>query len=1083
MLKQRTLFAAFAAYLTFVVYGSLIPFDLRLHDLDQAVDHFTQIPWLKLGAASRADWVANLVLYVPLAFLGCSALGSRARSAGARLMLALFVLMGCLAVAIAVEFTQTFFAPRTVSLNDLLAESLGSLTGIALWLSARDRLAQLGAAFQSGGRESITALIAAYLALYLSLTLFPFDFVISWGELNDKLQSGNFGWLLAGTTAEPLRTSARLIGEGLAIAPLGLLAAMVAGRANLGRVFVAGTLFGLALELLQLFVVSGVTQGASALVRGAGLAAGAFVGQQVHEHGLMRVAQWVSRIALPLVPVYLLSVAVVSGWFTNDILSLTQGFPRFDFVQLVPFYFHYFTSEPVAMASVLANLAMYAPVGLYAWSRQTSMPRARQPGIRQATIWATLIALPIELSKLWLAGKHPDFTNLLIAATGSAISYGMPSWMARASSRTHHHAPEIQATTVANGTTSPSNGRAESRTFSATKATSLIFLLMLGSGLALHPLALPWVALLLLVYGIALWRFPWSWLLLLPMLLPAVDLAPYAGRLLFDEFDLLVLLTLGLGYWRHMEQPPTPWSNNGYRIATPLLLASGLIATSLGLRPLLGGAPASLASSHSAIDAALVGKGLFEALFLGSLLRRIPYDEFARAKQWLIGGLAAGLALLGLIVLWERHRFVGIADFDGVFRVTGNFSSMNNGGAYIEAFIAISFPALVVWTLEQRQFLLRLGGVAAAAFASYAMFVTFSRGGYAGLLVGLVIVLTFFRAKERHNIRHGLWMAGLTLAAIAAATPVLLGGFAQGRLAQIERDLSIRLDHWGRALDLMEPGVLPMLTGVGFGRYPALYLWHSDAAEPPGTFAVEHEQDKSFLRLGAGDAYYLDQIVRIKPGETQTLQARIRFQGDQQSLVIFLCEKALLYSFRCNTHELQRPDQSMPGEWHLITTILNTSGLGETGRWPSPTLKLSVGLLSGNGAIDIDFVSLRDGNGEEQLVNGDFEQGLDRWLSATDRDLAWHIHQSVLEVYFAQGLLGIVAVWLALLAAATTLLPRMRYGEPFAVAIGAGLAGFLTVGLLGSAMDTARTSLLFYLLIFAAGNMSECNARGHRRAD
>ena len=117
------------------------------------------------------------------------------------------------------------------------------------------------------------------------------------------------------------------------------------------------------------------------------------------------------------------------------------------------------------------------------------------------------------------------------------------------------------------------------------------------------------------------------------------------------------------------------------------------------------------------------------------------------------------------------------------------------------------------------------------------------------------------------------------------------------------------------------------------------------------------------------------------------------------------------------------------------------------------------------------------------MVNGDFEQGLDRWLSATDRDLAWHIHQSVLEVYFAQGLLGIVAVWLALLAAATTLLPRMRYGEPFAVAIGAGLAGFLTVGLLGSAMDTARTSLLFYLLIFAAGNMSECNARGHRRAD
>jgi len=33
----------------------------------------------------------------------------------------------CLTVAVAVEFTQIFFAPRTVSINDLVAETLGIL--------------------------------------------------------------------------------------------------------------------------------------------------------------------------------------------------------------------------------------------------------------------------------------------------------------------------------------------------------------------------------------------------------------------------------------------------------------------------------------------------------------------------------------------------------------------------------------------------------------------------------------------------------------------------------------------------------------------------------------------------------------------------------------------------------------------------------------------------------------------------------------------------------------------------------------------------------------------------------------------
>ncbi|WP_347258956.1 VanZ family protein, partial [Methylocaldum sp.] len=127
---RRHAFFAFLVYLVFVVYGSLVPFEYRAYTFDEAVKQFSAIQYLDLGIESRADWVANIVLYVPLSFLGC-AWGVGIRSTGAlRHLTALSIFVFCLAVAVAVEFTQIFFAPRTVSLNDLLAETLGSAGGI-----------------------------------------------------------------------------------------------------------------------------------------------------------------------------------------------------------------------------------------------------------------------------------------------------------------------------------------------------------------------------------------------------------------------------------------------------------------------------------------------------------------------------------------------------------------------------------------------------------------------------------------------------------------------------------------------------------------------------------------------------------------------------------------------------------------------------------------------------------------------------------------------------------------------------------------------------------------------------------------
>jgi VanZ like family. len=131
-LMNRSFFIVTLVYSMFVVYGSLVPLEFNNLSVDTAISQFKGIRYLQLGPDSRADWVANIVLYIPLAFFASATFGG-VRYPLIRALLAVVVLIFCIALAIAVEFTQLFYPPRTVSLNDLMAESLGTVIGVLVW--------------------------------------------------------------------------------------------------------------------------------------------------------------------------------------------------------------------------------------------------------------------------------------------------------------------------------------------------------------------------------------------------------------------------------------------------------------------------------------------------------------------------------------------------------------------------------------------------------------------------------------------------------------------------------------------------------------------------------------------------------------------------------------------------------------------------------------------------------------------------------------------------------------------------------------------------------------------------------------
>jgi O-antigen ligase len=484
----------------------------------------------------------------------------------------------------------------------------------------------------------------------------------------------------------------------------------------------------------------------------------------------------------------------------------------------------------------------------------------------------------------------------------------------------------------------------------------------------------------------------------------------------------------------------------------------------LGLWPLYSTPDNPLVSSHSPCEAWYVGKGMLWALLLVPLLRRIPDEQTETGQRLLVRGLVTGLALLCCVVVWERHVFVGLGDFQNVFRVTGSFSSMATGGAYIEAYIAFVFPVLAVWVLQQKAWSGKLAGVFLAALASYAMMVTFSRGGYAALVTGFTVVgVAVLRWRTVSLSRRALVLAGVLVAAVVVALPVLKGDFAKARLSQSAEDLHTRLAHWGRALDIMDHGFLTALGGMGFGRYPVQYLYYADVANYPGNYSLLSENDETFVRLGGGEPVYLDQLIEVEPGSTYQLSARMRSPFGKSELKVIICEKALLTSFDCVAEVFASSKEDMDGDWFTATADLDLARLGRGGNWPHRSVKLSLFNPGSGNPVDVEALSFKSADGEESLANGDFTAGMARWLFVSDQDLAWHIHQQEIEMYFAQGWLGLLAFALLLLALAERLWPALRAGDPYATAISGAVVAFLTVGLLGSTMDTARLSMLLYL--------------------
>ncbi len=761
-----------------------------------------------------------------------------------------------------------------------------------------------------------------------------------------------------------------------------------------------------------------------------------------------------------------LLLAAWGGLFTTDWASWTVAWMRLRDLQPLPFVRHQAADILLATSSTALAVAAFAPLGAGLWMHGVLRVRRWGDGLAGAAVVGAAVAGVLETIKLFLPAKTPDSGNIVVAAVACAGAFGFAPLAWRIISGQGFDPPR---TDVASTTSLPVSGRPHHGgaphmgTLLGRSGAALC--LLAGAALVLHYPVAPWLlGTVLACYAGLLVRYPTAWLLVLPALLPVLDLAPWTGWHYVDEFDAFVLVTLATCLWRPVATQlhrRTRWMTwlplVGFGIS---FFASALFAA----WPLTAMDGNALGNPYSPYAGLGMAKALLLAGALAGVLVRLD-DEGLRWKAPLGLGMNLGLAGASASVIVERLAYAGLADFSAPYRAVGMFSTMQTGGAHLDAYLLVALPFAAIGVLHAERRWQRAMALIALTMGTYAVMVTFSRASVFAMALQALVLAMCIVIASRHNVRRAGSGATLTLVGIvllaAVVAPAMLGTFMQSRLATTGSDMQVRTGHWRDTYGMVTDDWQSRLFGMGVGSFPRIYQSLGPPSLRPAVHRFTTQDGNTFLRLHSGATVYVEQAVTVEPRQVYSVALRARARGGPGTVNVLLCDRTLLQGYGCESITFQWDTDSI--DWMPFEAKLNSDSVGEHALRVS---KLSLENASPEAMVDIDSVRLSDPAGVELLSNGDFEAGANRWhFSSPFNHLPWHIKNIWLEVVFNQGWIGLALFVLLIGSAALRQLREALRGNSTATALLSSVLGLLAVGAFDSVLDAPRLVLLLTMLM------------------
>lgn len=414
-------------YLAFLFYGCYVPFNFEPISLETAWAVFTSPGYLTSARWGQADAVANIAMYIPLAFCAMGAWTKEGRRSGWWIMAPSVVLFGA-AISLALEFGQVFLPERTASAHDVIAQGIGSVIGVGAWVALGGPFTKFVRGLanrESAGKAMAVRLLYVYIAILLVMQLMPLTLTISVRRVVHKYRDGMITlWPLSDLMRYSLLA---VVLKSLMYAPVGFLVATVTPRRRrpLPAGVIGGVAFATLLEVAQVFVAPRIATTTDLLLAAGGSALGALLavtlgprarGDGVYGTWWKTHGRWVmAGLAIAWVAVLLIArwdrpggtASMAVAW---ERLSGAAGVPVLDMARQLGFL--------EGGVRIVRELAVIATLGVFVRSVVGAGSRTRWLA---AVIVTTALAVTLEAGRAIYSKYPPDLTLVLVGVAASAL--------------------------------------------------------------------------------------------------------------------------------------------------------------------------------------------------------------------------------------------------------------------------------------------------------------------------------------------------------------------------------------------------------------------------------------------------------------------------------------------------------------------------------------------------------------------------------------------------------------------------------------------------------------------------------------
>jgi VanZ family protein len=448
---RRLLLCGAVAAALFAAYISLVPFHFRVISRGGLAPALAA--GLDLTVTSRANFLANVALFIPIAFMAAGGVGLQRRAV---LKLSTIIAL-CLALSVAIESLQVFVPGRTPSLADVAAQTTGVGLGLALWRILGGETERWLVRSGGGQSSSVQRVLTAYVVLRTLALLLPLDVTVSLSSLAEKYRAGR---IRIAPFQEPVNIG--LIQDftidAILAGPIGAFALLAWSgprpRRTVPAALALSILYISLIEASQVFIISRVADTTDLISGCLGAAIGVLAGAQlVPLTGDIRQTR--DRYVRALIAGGVVLAYVSYSWSPFDfVLSGEFARRRLETMAWLPFYSYYQNPELEAAVNFVSKVCIAAPVGIAAaigLSREPPGPFRRWQWLL-CGVGALVLFTLAEIGQLFLPERYPDITDILT----SMLAFAAAAWAWPSPAST---AVAVASPPVAEGTPSRSRNR------------------------------------------------------------------------------------------------------------------------------------------------------------------------------------------------------------------------------------------------------------------------------------------------------------------------------------------------------------------------------------------------------------------------------------------------------------------------------------------------------------------------------------------------------------------------------------------------------------------------------------------------